>query len=767
MTKFVVLSVTLGLFMIQRTTEAQVTCASNEFACANGLICVPQEFQCDSFADCDDNSDELGCLCDLEYAFQCEGGGCVNQTWVCDGRADCFDGSDEAEEICSKQTVEAGNECLSNPCSNGATCEDGIDSYTCSCTSGWTGDTCQQNINECLSRPCQNRGRCVDGIGRHRCICRRGWTGMNCEARFNPCISEPCQNGGTCKGTVNAYTCQCLPGWTGVNCDIATCAGDEFACTDGSACVPAKYYCDYLPDCNDNSDESRCACNTDYEFECTSGGCIYDTWVCDGVDDCFDTSDEASNLCNASGKTNECASSPCQNDGQCEDGFGRYTCICESSWAGINCEIYIYECRSRPCLNGGRCEDQVNGYTCICQPGWNGINCERTGMEPDNMVNAFDQDGEHIDNPVTPPTDIDECASEPCTNEATCEDGISGYICRCIAGYMGTNCEQGINECDSMPCLNGGLCVDDINGYRCQCLPGWRGTLCEIYWSDWSAWSSCSRSCDSGRESRTRHCVGGYSCVGSPNEERDCNTQICPHWSDWRSWSSCSRSCGGGRESRSRYCIGGPSCQGSTNEERNCNTQICPHWSSWSSWDSCSESCGGGSRKRTRSCLGGYSCIGSHYEDERCNTDRCACPTGWSAFDEGNYCYRYVSSRKTFNAAKEYCVDQGAKLVRIFSSGENDFVKRRAGGNQAWIGLSRHPEEGRYEGAYVWIGGIYAGYTNWDSGQPSYEYFFAEELCVVMRTNGKWNDFNCAAVHPFVCKKIVRNHGNSNLTKIK
>ena len=38
------------------------------------------------------------------------------------------------------------------------------------------------------------------------------------------------------------------------------------------------------------------------------------------------------------------------------------------------------------------------------------------------------------------------CASNPCQNGATCftQNGGSGYVCLCPAGFEGTNCENGI-----------------------------------------------------------------------------------------------------------------------------------------------------------------------------------------------------------------------------------------------------------------------------------------------------------------------------------
>ena len=39
--------------------------------------------------------------------------------------------------------------------------------------------------------------------------------------------------------------------------------------------------------------------------------------------------------------------------------------------------------------------------------------------------------------------DIDECASSPCENGATCTDAVDSYTCDCIAGYTGKHCETG------------------------------------------------------------------------------------------------------------------------------------------------------------------------------------------------------------------------------------------------------------------------------------------------------------------------------------
>ena len=39
--------------------------------------------------------------------------------------------------------------------------------------------------------------------------------------------------------------------------------------------------------------------------------------------------------------------------------------------------------------------------------------------------------------------DSDECFSSPCQNGGSCTDQINDYICNCVDGYGGANCENG------------------------------------------------------------------------------------------------------------------------------------------------------------------------------------------------------------------------------------------------------------------------------------------------------------------------------------
>lgn len=78
---------------------------------------------------------------------------------------------------------------------------------------------------------------------------------------------------------------------------------------------------------------------------------------------------------------NQCASSPCLNQGSCKDHVGYYTCVCGSRFIGKNCEIVI----ARRCdVNNGECmhfcESMTFGAKCSCAMGYrlleNGMDCE-------------------------------------------------------------------------------------------------------------------------------------------------------------------------------------------------------------------------------------------------------------------------------------------------------------------------------------------------------------------------------------------------------
>ena len=102
------------------------------------------------------------------------------------------------------------------------------------------------------------------------------------------------------------------------------------------------------------------------------------------------------------------------------------------------------------------------------------------------------------------------------------------------------------------------------------------------YWSEWSDYGDCSVTCGDGYKYRTRECLGqkygGKYCEGDHKEALYCKTEVyCPidgYWSEYGSWSSCSKTCGKGVQTRSRICYepkyGGKACHGSPKETKDC-----------------------------------------------------------------------------------------------------------------------------------------------------------------------------------------------------
>ena len=111
-----------------------------------------------------------------------------------------------------------------------------------------------------------------------------------------------------------------------------------------------------------------------------------------------------------------------------------------------------------------------------------------------------------------------------------------------------------------------------------------------LVFSLWSEWSSCSMSCGSGQQTRTRSCDQGCS-NDDLLETQSCNDVACPGkvtcetstwqlihrlvFSIWSDWSDCSVSCGSGDQTRTRTCD-----QGCSNDDlletQSCNDAACP-----------------------------------------------------------------------------------------------------------------------------------------------------------------------------------------------
>ncbi|XP_060069356.1 uncharacterized protein LOC132549433 [Ylistrum balloti] len=263
-----------------------------------------------------------------------------------------------------------GDECLSDPCYNGGSCIDGIQSFSCVCTDGWTGPTCLIDKNECYDNPCWNGGICNNTDGSFLCNCQSGWTGDDCKTDVDECdILSPCVHG-TCINKQGAFQCVCPSTWTGALCDTDANECELSPCQNGGTC-------------------------TDYDggFACTCPIGWAGSTCTEDVDECYFTPCQHDGTChniagsyacrcspgwygfNCENNWNECALYPCVNNGTCVDTVGSFQCRCESGWGGQTCSDNIDECQRSPCMNGATCVDTPGAYTCQCPPDYTGPDC--------------------------------------------------------------------------------------------------------------------------------------------------------------------------------------------------------------------------------------------------------------------------------------------------------------------------------------------------------------------------------------------------------
>uniref|UniRef100_A0A7N9AUA4 Delta-like protein n=1 Tax=Mastacembelus armatus TaxID=205130 RepID=A0A7N9AUA4_9TELE len=229
------------------------------------------------------------------------------------------------------------NDCISNPCRNGGTCIDGVNSFQCFCPDGWEGRLCELNVNECKHNPCKNGGRCVDLVNDFYCECANNWKGKTCHSRESQCDPTTCSNGGTCYDHGDAFRCACPPGWGGNTCNTAknsTCASSP--CSNGGTCVGG-------------GDTFSCICKEGWE----GPTCGQSQFFCIAF----------------------------YNGGICVDGVNWFRCECAPGFAGPDCRININECQSSPCAYGATCVDEINGFRCICPLGRTGARCQEFGPQ--------------------------------------------------------------------------------------------------------------------------------------------------------------------------------------------------------------------------------------------------------------------------------------------------------------------------------------------------------------------------------------------------
>uniref|UniRef100_A0A671XF34 Cubilin n=1 Tax=Sparus aurata TaxID=8175 RepID=A0A671XF34_SPAAU len=336
----------------------------------------------------------------------------------------------------------------------------------------------------CNSNPCQNGGTCLNTLNSYYCLCSGNWNGPNCATDVNECqvysgTVQGCQNGATCVNTPGSFTCNCSPEWSGTLCtvryDDCRNAGQDL-CVHGT-CIDTDRIVAGQP-------KYQCICQNGWEAPAGNPSCVAD------VNEC--------NLQNKPCSTNPPV--PCYNT------QGSFYCgACPAGWQGngYSCQD-VDECLTN---NGGcsttpmvQCLNTMGSFHCgSCPPGYegDGKTCTQTNICDTNnggchpLATCSSSPGTTLPVCTCPPGYIGNgygpngCTqtSNICETNNPCVNGqctvTPGYICNCNSGWEGANCDQNINECSSNPCQNGGTCTDGINGFTCVCTAQWTGPFCQ------------------------------------------------------------------------------------------------------------------------------------------------------------------------------------------------------------------------------------------------------------------------------------------------
>ncbi|KAK9747245.1 hypothetical protein QE152_g5481 [Popillia japonica] len=110
--------------------------------------------------------------------------GCMNDLKISGKKVFIFKDAEDGMDVSECSSLA----CLSNPCSNGATCSSKGEEWFCNCKNGFVGKMCEQSI--CENNPCLFGGTCLPFTGSgYICLCPFGKHGHFCESDLE--ISKP------------------------------------------------------------------------------------------------------------------------------------------------------------------------------------------------------------------------------------------------------------------------------------------------------------------------------------------------------------------------------------------------------------------------------------------------------------------------------------------------------------------------------------------------------------------------------------------------
>jgi len=547
------------------TCESEINpCLSSP--CENFSACVktsPGVYVCDCpvGADSSDPAISRTLQCDAEIdeclSNPCQNGGTCENTQTQLNLYKCICPIGYTGFSCETNINDCGTNSNDNPCgdynNNNGQCTDGIAEFTCACTSG-VGATCGLALEECTSNPCGPYGSCSEPVANeYQCSCplgaESGVSGFSNDAYCNKdtdeCASNPCSAHGVCSESEAVLgDNECGVGFQQIQCGSTNKCVKLLAANARVTFYRSKQvfldYTDAKNFCESLALDSKMAqFKSDPELmsvvnEYVAHGAewkLEPEWI--AVDDpgrsealnrfyggigviqsirdehghadkmVYEDRTEILLYSAVDDLSDDYVRSSTRNVVIWSDGS---ISGCSTAWyKNAICEVpigstFLQKADFHVCKQLNK---KLNFYRCICDSGYNGALCT---------------------------TDIDECASVPCKNEAVCTNNADSELvtCACQPGWTGEFCDVDINECASGPCGLVGVCSQSgVGSFQCSCSSGWTGAVCGENVDECQS-EPCGGNgfCESGVDSYICACHPNYSGVNCENHDT-CATINC------------------------------------------------------------------------------------------------------------------------------------------------------------------------------------------------------------------------------------------------
>ena len=118
------------------------------------------------------------------------------------------------------------DDCVNHNCSNGASCIDDINSYSCNCSAGFTGLNCETGTERTNKTPMLLHKLNFQALVKLAVFINHVWLFVD----IDDCVSHTCANGASCVDDINTYSCKCTAGFTGWNCETGKAIKDKTTC---------------------------------------------------------------------------------------------------------------------------------------------------------------------------------------------------------------------------------------------------------------------------------------------------------------------------------------------------------------------------------------------------------------------------------------------------------------------------------------------------------------------------------------------------------